>query len=418
VTLLGALFIANIVFEAFDLLILSYVSASMLTLLIFLDFLILLPPKRLSTQIIGTVFTIVSFMPILIGIFYPSVFQSELTPIAFVYFCSLSYGAWNLSMYKEQKETIEKEHPQVMIFLIRRGYFFMFYGYLSVISSTGLKIFFAQTWLEKVNYGFLSIAFFMSALYPAAALAKFELYLRKNKKGRKILAKSFRDEWKKSLNESKLVRSLWYIALPLGVLSVYAGTVCLYSFAFMTLKPEYLLAGLLAMGGGISVVMYQWTRSGSLSKIRRTLLALPIGKVTVGELKESLRDLQKWCFGLLSAVIALIGLLRYRGVRVLAVFGGVEINDMTLVYLYIFWLLFVLFSSGWLLQLVKRRRVTDLTKLSKNVDYLHSAIWYFLAVLTGSYSYALGVPPMVDAAIIVAFLLITTVYRFYIRSRI
>lgn len=213
-----------------------------------------------------------------------------------------------------------------------------------------------------------------------------------------------------------LVRLLWYFALPLGALSVYGGAVCLYSFVFIALKPEYFLAGLLALGGGVSILMYHWTRTGQLTKIRKTLSAPSSGKMTIKDLKESLRDLQKWCFGLFGAVVALIGLLRYRGMRVLAVFGGVEINDMTLVYVDIFWLLILLLSAEWLLQLAKRKRITDLAKLSKNVDYLYSALWYFLAGLTGSYSYALGVPIIVDALVVVAFLLITTIYRLYLRS--
>jgi len=417
VVFLCAMFIMNVLFGAFDLLVLSYVSASMLTLLIFLDFLILLPPKRASTQIVGTAFTIISFMPVLIGFFYPTLFQNELTPIAYVYFYSLFYGAWNLSMYKEQKETVEREHPQVMILLLRRGFFFMLYGYLSVIPFTTLKILFVETMLLKVNFILISIVFLIFALYPVSSLVKLEFYLRRTKKGRKIVARSFRDEWKKSVDENMLVKVLWYFALPLGALSVYGGAVCLYSFVFIALKPEYFLAGLLALGGGISILMYHWTRTGSLSKIRKILLAPSTGKMTIGDLKESLRDLQKWCFGLFGAVFALIGLLRYKGIRVLAVFGGVEINDMTLVYVDIFWLLTLLLSAEWLLQLVKRKRITDLAKLSKNVDYLHSALWYFLAGLTGSYSYALGVPIIVDAMVVVAFLLITTIYRVYLRSR-
>ena len=271
--------------------------------------------------------------------------------------------------------------------------------------------------LQKVNFVFILIVFLIFALYPVSSLAKFELYLQRTKKGRKIVAKSFRDEWKKSVDESMLVRILWYFALPLGALSVYGGSVCLYSFAFMTLKPEYFFAGLLAMGGGISILMYHLTRTGSLLKTRRILSGSSTSKMPVGDLKESLRDLQKWCFGLFGAVFALVGLLRYRGIRVLAVFGGVEMNDMTLVYVDIFWLLIVLLSAEWLLQLVKKKRMKDLAKLSKNVDYLHSAIWYFLAGLTGSYSYALGVPAIVDAMIVVAFLLVTTFYRLYLRSR-
>jgi hypothetical protein len=356
-------------------------------------------------------------MPVLIGFIYPTLFQNELAPIAYVYFYSLLYGGWNLSMYKEQKGTIEKEHPQVMILLIRRGFFFMLYGYLSVIPFAALKIFFAETLFQKMNFVFISIVFLIFAFYPVSSLAKFELYLQRTKKGRKIVAKSFRDEWKKSVDESMLVRVLWYFALPLGALSVYGGSVCLYSFAFITLKPEYFFAGLLAMGGGISILMYHLTRTGSLLKIRRIVSASSTGKMTVGDLKESIRDIQKWCFGLFGAVFALVGLLRYRGIRVFAVFGGVEMNDMTLVYVDIFWLLIVLLSAEWLLQLVKRKRITDLAKLSKNVDYLHSAIWYFLAGLTGSYSYALGVPTIVDAMVVVAFLLITAVYRLYLRSR-
>jgi heme A synthase len=90
---------------------------------------------------------------------------------------------------------------------------------------------------------------------------------------------------------------------------------------------------------------------------------------------------------------------------------------MTLVYVDIFWLLIVLLSAEWLLQLVKRKRIMDLTKLSKNVDYLNFALWYFLAALTGSYAYALEVPPIIDTLIVVAFLLVTTTYRLHLRSR-
>jgi hypothetical protein len=117
--------------------------------LIFLDFLILLPPKTIGTQIVGTVFTLISFIPVLISFFYPTLFQNEFMPIAYVYFYSLFYGAWNLSMYKERKETIEREHPQVMILLLRRGFFFMLYGYLSVISFTILKSFSPKTCFRK-----------------------------------------------------------------------------------------------------------------------------------------------------------------------------------------------------------------------------------------------------------------------------
>jgi hypothetical protein len=292
------MFIMNVLFGIFDLLVLSYVSASMLTLLIFLDFLILLSPNTVGTQIIGTAFAFISFMPVLTNFLYPALFQNELTPIAYVYFYSLFYGAWNLAMYKERKETIEREHPQVMILLLRRGFSFMLYGYFSVISFTTLKIFFAESILQKVNFIFQLMIFLIFALYPLSSLAKFELYLRGTKKGRKVVAKSFRDEWKKSVGESILVRILWYFALPLAVLSVYGGAVCLYSFAFITSRPEYFFAGLLAMGGGVSISLYHWTRTGSLLKIRRILSAVPRGKMTVGSLKESLRDIQKWCFGL------------------------------------------------------------------------------------------------------------------------
>ena len=149
VVFLSVMFIVNVLFGFFDLLVLSYVSASMLTLLIFLDFLILLPPKTFGTKIVGTAFTFISFMPVLIGFFYPTLFQNELAPIAYVYFYSLLYGGWNLSMYKEQKGTIEKEHPQVMILLIRRGFFFMLYGYLSVIPFATLRTFSPRQCFKK-----------------------------------------------------------------------------------------------------------------------------------------------------------------------------------------------------------------------------------------------------------------------------
>lgn len=414
IVLLFVMFIVNIAFGFFDLLIMSFAAASMLTILIFLDFLVLLPPRGLITNVLGIVFSSISFGPILLGLLLPMVLQSEFVLVAYVYFYSFLYGAWNLSIYKEHKGAIQKEHPQVMILLLGRGFFFIAYAYAAIIPFTFLKALSSENILLKINFLVTTMAFFVLGLKPMAWFVKFQFYLRKTKKGQKLVAKSLRDHWKKTVDERVFIRIVWHLALPIGVLSLYVGAVSMYYFGLIMLNAERLFAGVLAIGGGMSVLSYHFARTGSLSKLTKALSSPARKKPTLNDIKDRIRDLEKWCGMFFGGVFALIGLLRYTGIRTFVVVHGVEINDMTFVYIDIFWLVSILVFAEIQLSLIKTRKQVDLAKISRHVDYLYMLLWYFLAGLTGSFAYALGIPPILDAIIVVAFLFIVTVYRLYI----
>jgi len=134
-------------------------------------------------------------------------------------------------------------------------------------------------------------------------------------------------------------------------------------------------------------------------------------KPNLEDIKESAKNLQNWCFGLFGAVLGLIGLLQFNKARTFTSLWGTEITGKTLAYVYIFWVLIILVMSGRLLSSFKRRKKVDLPKASFSLNCLYASLWYFLAMLTGSFASALGVPSIVDAAVVVAFLLITTGYE-------
>jgi len=413
IVFLFTMFIVNIIAGVFDFLILSFVAASMLTLLIFLDILVLLVPRGLITNIFGIVFSFISFGPILVAVLSPQTLRSEFASVAYAFFYCHVYGMWNLFAFKEQEEGIEKEHPQVMILLMQRGFFFLAYAQATMFSSCFFKALSVESILLKINFLLIGIAAILPGFKYMFWFVKFQFYLHKTKKGRRLWLKSLTDQWKKTVNERLVIKILWYLALPVAVLSFYAGSVSIYYFGLITLNLERLFVGLLAIGGGVSVLSYHWTRTGSLSRFTKALSSPPRKKPTLEEVKERIKDLEKWCSIFFGAVIALIGLLRYTGIRTFAIFQGVEINDMTLVYIDIFWLLSILIPAEILLSLIKTRKQVDLSKISRHVDYLYMLLWYFLAVLTGSFAYALGIPPILDAIIVVAFLTIVTVYRLY-----
>lgn len=409
-----AMFLANILLGFFDLLIISFVAASMLTILIFLDIHTLLSPKGLKTNVLGVIFAIILLSPILIGLFFPIAAQNEFMPVAYTFFYCLFYGGWNLSVYTEQKEAIEKAHPKVMILLVQRGSFFLAYAYISVISFLFVKFVTVESIYVRISFLLMMIAYILPALKDMLTLSKFQFYLHKTKKGRKLLTRSLTNHWKETVDKRLYVRIIWYLALPAGILSLYVGSVSLYYFGLIVFNLERLLLGVLSIGSGLSVLSYYWARTGFFSDFVAALSSLPRKKPTPDDLKESIRDLQKWCGVFLGAVFALINLLRYTGIRTFLVFQGVEINDLTFVYIDVFWLLSILIFSETLLSLIKAKRPTDISKISRHVNYLYISLWYFLAGLTGSYAYALGIPPLLDAIIVVTFLLAITAYRLYV----
>jgi hypothetical protein len=408
------MFIVNIIAGVFDFLILSFVAASMLTLLIFLDILVLLVPKGLITNIFGIIFSFISFAPILVAVLSPQTLRSEFASVAYAFFYCQVYGMWNLCVFKEQREEIEKEHPQIMILLMQRGFFFLAYAQVTLFSSCFFKALSVESIFLKIDFLLIGIATVMLGFKYMSSFVKFQFYLHKTKKGRRLWLKSLRDQWKKTVSERLVIKILWYLALPVAVLSFYAGSVSMYYFGLVTLNLEQLLVGLLAMGGGVSVLSYHWTRTGSLSRFIRAPSSPLRKKPTLEEVKERIKDVEKWCSIFFGAVIGLIGLLRYTGIRTFVIFQGVEINDMTLAYIDIFWLLSIFIIAEILLSLIKTRKQIDLSKISEHVDYLYMLLWYFLAGLTGSFAYALGIPPILDAIIVVAFLTIVTVYRLYV----
>ena len=408
---LFAAYVFNIVFAIFDLLTIAIASFSIVTILFFADFLFLLRPRWLITNILGISFSIITLMPILLAFLFPSILRSELSPIVYSYCYFLIYGAWNLSVSREYRDRLEKEHPQVMILLHERGFFFMAYAYVTVVSFSLSQIISAETIMMKIFFLWMILPFVVMSWKPLTWYVSFQQYLKKTKEGLRLKDKAYRDNWKDELNGKKGMKAFWYLALPVGVLSVYFGFVAVYYFGLVKFNISNLLTGLLAASGGISILFYHLTRSGSLSRIAKLNRRTSESKPNMKDLKENLRDLENWSLALLGIVAGEVGLLSSRGIRIFGSYQGVQIDDLTLVYIDVFWLLIVLFLSHWELSSLKKGKNTNLERTSKLASYLSGSLWYFVAGLTGSFAYSLGIPGIVDAAVVVAFLLIVTAYR-------
>lgn len=352
-----------------------------------------------------------------ISLLLPAIQSSVLLQSDF-YFVTLFFlfGMSTLAIYYDSKE-LKNRRPGAWVEIGDAGSYNMSVAYLFLANIALTTAIHPPTFSVQVLYLLFLLTAFLGFLTYSRPWFGRRAWLKKTKEGRSVMSKASRDNWlPETVAKSRFTHAVGEVVFFLAVTSLYIGIVLLYE-TVASPSTTSLLFGVLMLTSSYSMVSYGLRRVGLPFKLKELTNYVSARTIPdVSSLKQRLNAQISLFAGTLGVLLTLaLGSPPNPSLHLL----GAEIRYTAIVYGEFFVVLLLVFVNAFLRfqgfekesQEVSPQFISSVNRITEWTFRMWVMMW---GAITGSIALALGIPPNIDAPIVVAAMFVTILTPLYI----